>query len=471
MQIMYFFNKHSSMKWLVGLMSYFFLNSAQAAFYGPIPKCVRVTHAANHPANDDNSGNIFGVQAGYGTTGVWIGASDNNYANMRIPDPNITDTSFQPVGTVLSSSVKSFLEFAESAKYSPEQVLYKCPAGTQNVISEMYSTNGDYRFGGYDDMEVGQYFGMPGVYATKVKGLGFRITNLSTGEYFSHNWKARPLTGLDRDQYGNILVKAKNFSNIKVELIRIPDTHPNGNSHPNWSGYDVSEQFDDSQPIGYFAIRLPLSTNFDYLEGPTPGLNHKNHYPGWYAYWPATIGLYNGFTTRRLPTCKVSFVTPSVTFQKISVSELNTGSFSTSSFSVLYNCQSGSVSGTGQNQVSMFFLPTAANFKKAEELSLDYNGISTPYLLSENYDDQNTAKGVAVMFFDQTGRQLNFTNPNNYFSTLYNPGKIVPTGSSVGNNTYSMTFDAKLGKLPNKGDVNVTPGKYHATARVVMRVN
>ncbi|PXA73102.1 MULTISPECIES: fimbrial protein [Vibrio] len=470
MQIMYLFNKHGSIKWLLGLMSYFIINSAQATFYGPIPKCVRVSHAPGHAANKPNSGNLWGVQAEYGTTGVWTGATDTNYTNMTMADPNITDTSFQPVGTVLSSSIKSFLEFAESGKYSPEQVLYKCPAGAENVISEMYSTNGDYRFGGYDDMEVGQYFGMPGVYSTRVKGLGFRITNLSTGEYFSHNWKSRPLTGLDRDQYGNILVKAKNFSNIKVELIRIPDIHPNGNSSVTWSGYDVSKQFDDTQPLGYFAVRLPLSTNFNNLDGPTPGLNHKNHYPGWYQYWPATIGLYKSFTTRRLPTCRVNFVTPTVTFPRISVAELNIGSYSNASFSVSYNCQAGSVLGSGQDQVSMFFLPTAANFKKSEELSLTYNSISTPYLLSENYESENTAKGVAVTFYDQSGRQLSFSNPDNYFSVVHNPGRITPIGSPVGNNTYSMTFEAKLGKIP-KGNVNVTPGKYHATARVVMRVN
>ncbi|NAX35787.1 hypothetical protein CAG56_14560, partial [Vibrio sp. V29_P1S30P107] len=254
--------------------------TAQATYYGPIDKCVRIAHAPGSSLN--KPGGLYSVLPEYGTTGSWTGATDTNYVNMNIPNPNVGNINFQPVGTVLSSAVKTFLEFAESGKFSPEQVLYKCPANAENSIYEMYSTNGDYRWGGREDLEVGLYFGMPGVYSTKIKGLGFRITNLSTGEHFSHIWKARPLRGLDRDQYGNILLKAKDFSNIKIELIRIPDIHPNGNTSSIWSGYDITGKFTDAQPLGYFAVRLPLSTNLNDLNGPTPGLNHKTHYPGWY---------------------------------------------------------------------------------------------------------------------------------------------------------------------------------------------
>ncbi|NAX39599.1 hypothetical protein CAG53_02820, partial [Vibrio sp. V26_P1S5P106] len=169
--------------------------TAQATYYGPIDKCVRIAHAPGSSLN--KPGGLYSVLPEYGTTGSWTGATDTNYVNMNIPNPNVGNINFQPVGTVLSSAVKTFLEFAESGKFSPEQVLYKCPANAENSIYEMYSTNGDYRWGGREDLEVGLYFGMPGVYSTKIKGLGFRITNLSTGEHFSHIWKARPLRGLD----------------------------------------------------------------------------------------------------------------------------------------------------------------------------------------------------------------------------------------------------------------------------------
>ncbi|PCE65481.1 fimbrial protein [Salinivibrio sp. YCSC6] len=470
MQITYLLKKVVALPFIMGFLSYFALATHAQAFYGPIPKCVRISHAPSHPVNKPNSGHILGVQQEHGTTGKWIGATDTNYANMTIPNPNIADEDFQKVGTVLSSTVKSFIEFAESGRYSPDQVLYKCPASYKNSIYEMYSTNGDYRFGGYDEMEVGKFFGMPNVYSTKVKGLGFRITNLSTGEHFSHNWKARQLTNLDRDQYGNILVKAKNFSNIKLELIRIPDVHPSGNSHPKWSGYDITNQFDEKQPLGYFAVRLPLN-NANKLEGPRPGLNHKYHFPGWYAYWPGTIGLHKGFTVRRLPTCKINFITPSVTFPQISVNELNMGIYRTSRFSVSYNCQSGARRGSGRDQVSMSFLPSSANFKKAEDLSLVNNGISTPYLLTENYDSENSARGVAVTLYDQSGSQLNFSNPDKYLSSNFGQGKIIPEGNSIGNGIYNMEFEARLGKIPVVSKASISPGKYRATARVVMRVN
>jgi len=119
----------------------------------------------------------------------------------------------------------------------------------------------------------------------------------------------------------------------------------------------------------------------------------------------------------------------------------------------------------------MSFLPSSANFKKAEDLSLVNNGISTPYLLTENYDSENSARGVAVTLYDQSGSQLNFSNPDKYLSSNFGQGKIIPEGNSIGNGIYNMEFEARLGKIPVVSKASISPGKYRATARVVMRVN
>lgn len=437
---------------------------ANAAYYGPIDRCVRINH---DPTSSNNEpGRFESVLPEYGTTNRWSGASDRNYTNMDMPNVNIANLRFQPVGTVVGSSIKHFLDFAESGNFSPDQVLYKCPAAAEGQISEVYATNGDYQFGGRDDMEFGASFGMEHVYATYVTGLGFRLTNLSTGESFSHIWKARTLTGLDRDQDGNILVKAKNFSNIKIELIRIPDVNPN--THIT-SGWPVNGPFTNTQPLGYFALRLPKSSNMNNLSGPIPGRNSRSHFPGWHGDWPAAIGLYRSVSIQRGQTCLVNFITPTVKFLPITVMELNQGHVRRGRFSVSYECEQGAKRGTDAGEVSMFFLTTPEAFSAAKKLSLVNAGVSTPYLLSENYNADSTSKGIAVTLYDQSGKRLSFADPNQYFNQASNLAQIVPEGKNTGGLSYTMSFDVELSKIGN--GIKVTPGNYTSTARVVMRFN
>ncbi|OOE60100.1 fimbrial protein [Salinivibrio sp. IB282] len=446
------------MRILIGLLICAWVLASEAmASYEPIDHCYKISHSPSSYKN--KPGRAESVQPEYGTTNTWKGALDLNYANMAMPDVNIASLQFQPVGTVLGTAVKNFLDFAESGDFSPNQVLFKCPAAAAGRIFEMYSTNGDYKYGGRDDMEVGTAFGMEHVYSTYVKGLGFRLTNLATGEYFSPFWKARPLTGLDRDGNGNILVKAKDFSNVKIELIRIPDE----------SGYNDSHaSFANTQPLGYLATRMPLD-NLNSLAGPEPGRNHRTHFPGWYGDWPATIGLYKSVTMHRGKTCLVNFVTPTVTFPIISVMELSQGSVRRGQFSVSYQCEQGAERGVGPGEISMFFLTSPEAFATAQDLSLVEAGVATPYLLSENYHAETTAKGVAVTLYDESGTQLRFADPNRYFDRGANPAQMVPSGTQLGENRYIMSFEASLGQVGN--GIAITPGQYSSTARVVMRFN
>ncbi|WP_439437694.1 fimbrial protein [Salinivibrio costicola] len=445
------------MRIFIGLLICAWVLASEAmASYEPIDHCYKISHSPSSSKN--KPGRAESVQPEYGTTDIWVGALNTNYANMAMPDVNIASLQFQPVGTVLGTAVKHFLDFAEKGDFSPNQVLFKCPAAAAGRIFEMYSTNGDYKYGGRDDREVGAAFGMEHVYATYKKGLGFRLTNLATGEYFSPFWKARPLTGLDRDGNGNILVKAKDFSNVKIELIRVPDE----------SGVSAIESFNDAQPLGYLATRMPLD-NLNSLAGPEPGRNHRTHFPGWYGDWPATIGLYKSVTMHRGKTCLVNFVTPTVTFPIISVMELSQGSVRRGQFSVSYQCEQGAERGVGPGEISMFFLTSPEAFATAQDLSLVEAGVATPYLLSENYHAETTAKGVAVTLYDESGTQLRFADPNRYFDRGANPAQMVPGGTQLGENRYIMSFEASLGQVGN--GIAITPGQYSSTARVVMRFN
>jgi type 1 fimbria pilin len=117
----------------------------------------------------------------------------------------------------------------------------------------------------------------------------------------------------------------------------------------------------------------------------------------------------------------------------------------------------------------MFFLTSPEAFAEAQKLSLVDAGVSTRYLLSESYRADSTAKGVAVTLYDDSGKQLSFSDPNRYFERTYNPARLAPSGQNTGVRTYTMSFDVELGRVGN--GVQVTPGNYKSTARVVMRFN
>ncbi|MER3034373.1 fimbrial protein, partial [Salmonella enterica subsp. enterica serovar Infantis] len=78
---------------------------------------------------------------------------------------------------------------ATGTPYSSKQVLYRCNTADAGKLYEMYSTNGDSAFAGaFFTPEV------EGAYYDVERNVAVRMTNLSTGEYYSRFWKERQLT-------------------------------------------------------------------------------------------------------------------------------------------------------------------------------------------------------------------------------------------------------------------------------------
>lgn len=400
--------------------------------------------------------------------GGWTGATDDAGASGLPAVVNVNKSAFQPDGTVIASGSAAFVTLGKE-RYTPEQVLFRCDAADEDKLYEFYSTNGDSEFGGmYED---GKNFGLPGAYRTWFKGMLIRVTNAMTGKYYSRYWQSRQLGGLDRDRDGKILVKAKNFSDVKVELLRAS----NNNGSPHAGNYP------HSQPAAYIAFKGPgLDSN-----NLRDGADHASNYSGWYGQWPGAVNLYNRLSLRRAATCSVTTVTPNVVFPKITVTQLNQGEQTSVPFDIRFQCEQGAVdgglergfvSGTQRDQTAMGLLVPAANYQSAvaEGLTTSANGVT--FLLSDGYgSDSSVATGVGVALSDVRGNRMNFLSTDmvtggdgaaGWYPVL--DGATSTGGSDAdGAVPYIKTLVASLKKLPGK---SVMPGKVYAKAQVVIRV-
>lgn len=400
------------------------------------------------------------LSPGDGTAGPWYGSLDNNNGSLGLPGvvELSTASNFQPDGTLLAAATSSFSTFALNTGYDPERVLFRCAAADADQLFEMYATNGDNSYAGMN--EDGAIAGnVPSGFATYVRNVVIRLTNLSTGEYYSRLWKGRRLTNLDTDSSGRVLVKAKNFSNIYTELFRIDYARPGTNNAASYT-------YAYTQPNAYIAFKGPG------IYGPEEGTDSALNWPGWYLTWPASIGLYNYVTFRRTSICAVTNFTPTVILPRISVAELNNGSASSAEFSVDFQCQTDITSGVNAGAVAMGFLVPAANAAKAQTLGLMNGSGGVSHLVSDNYGVAGMASGVGIRIYRNNSPiyllSKNVTQTGNnggWYGILQ--GAQNMTGTVSGGNSYTENFRAELSKISGQ---TVTAGAVNAHAQVVIRV-
>lgn len=424
--------------------------------------CYRITAINNTPTSN------YYTEAGKGTAAAWAGSGDTTGSAGTLPTVvNINNTTFQPNGTLIASGIVSFLQ-AGSATYTPEQILFRCTADEAGKLYEYYATNGDSANAGY--YEVGAAYGLPESYRTYVNGMALRATNLATGEYYSRYWKARPLLNLDTDSRGWILVKAKNFSDTKVELFRL--TSANGPQ-------TAAGIYPESQPATYIAFKS--STNAPNL---TVGADSAYNYNGWYDQWPGAVNLYNRIYTRRSATCSVTNVTPTVIFPIITVAELKSGVTRQRPITIQFACQTGAPASTGvtaiasgvtAGQTAMGILVNPANAAAAVSAGFGTAGSGVSYLLSDGYGtDPNVAGGVGIQISRTNGTVMNLLSTLSGTVLGGNNAGWYPVlddatsgGAVNGVTTYTKTLNATLKALPGK---TVTAGKVSATAQVIIQV-
>lgn len=403
------------------------------------------------------------IAAGY-TAGSWTGGCDTCGGSTTISNVvSISSSStLMPSGTLLASATEEMLTSGRSGGYSSQQILYRCALTDAGSLFEMYSLRayspGDYT--GYlvtDEIEEGYY--------SYVKNVAFRLTNVSTGEYYSRYWKSREFTSDDWVQDDNyIYIPASAFSNVKVELFKI-------DSESHYSNSSTRYVYSYIYPIGRLAFKGPgLST-----ANLNAGDDSRTVILGYYANWPAVWQL-TGVTFVRGYTCTIIDYPSVVILPKISAASLNNGEYSQNDFSVSLSCEDSAISSVSTSSsssanVAMGFLVNHAEaVSAATSLGLtSTNGLT--YLLDTNYGSSGVASGVGIRIYDENGNALNLLSSNT--SATGNSGgwyayKDLTTSqedSTDGLTTYTGNFTASLEAISGE---TVTAGSVNAQLQVVV---
>jgi len=445
--------KNFSLIFLSVLMSWSFYGHAA----GTAGRCDRVTSTSSLSAS--------AIAAGY-TAKSWSGAGDSA-SQSSLGLPNIVSisslTSFQPSGTLLASSVATILTSGHRIAYEPKQILFRCNAEAANDgLFEFYATNGDDDYGGrYETAEV------PGAYFTYVQNVAIRLTNLTTGEYYSRYWKSRQLPEDDLYSDGTYTyVPASAFSNVFVELFKVEEVSRNPNNRRVYL-------YGRNQPAGYLAFKGG---------GRSPNLvdnaDHNSNHSGFSAAWPAGWSLTNYVTFVRGASCKVNDYPSRVLMPKITVNELNQGVTSRANFTVSLECESGAVSSTvtstdgnnGSANVAMGFLVNQSTaVSRAQELQLVNSSGALTWLLDTNYGTNGRAAGVGIRILDNNDNYLNLLPAKTAFGSGNNAGwygfkdLLTLSGSGKSSDVYTGNFTAELGMIPNQ---KVTAGAVNAQLQI-----
>lgn len=233
---------------------------------------------------------------------------------------------------------------------------------------------------------------MDGAYYDVAANVAVRLTNLTTGEYYSRYWKARQLTASDWYSDGTyIYIPASAFSNVLYEMFKIDSTRyyaSNSNRYvDNWT-----------QPRGYIAFKGPgLDTN-----NLKVGQDSLSYWYGFYRNWPAAWSTFSNVTYVRGALCEVQDYPSVVLLPTVSVNTLAAGGKSQAPFTITIQCESGAISGTSTStitsaNVAMGFLVNQSNaVTQARNLGLTTAGGGLTWLLDTHYGSSAAASGVGI---------------------------------------------------------------------------
>ncbi|MFB2668636.1 fimbrial protein [Shewanella xiamenensis] len=422
--------------------------------------CYRISY--NNELTDKNS--PYYVNPEFGTNAIWNGASDSNFGPTGLQNViGVVDTYFQPVGTLITKSPNTpMIQYGQAGGFHPEQVLYRCDAEDEGKIFESYATNSDNYLSGRSLVTEA---GVPShTYMLNSPNLGFRLWNDTAQEYVTRNWRYRPLTNLDRDDKNKILVKAKNFSSISVELIKISAPAITDGPYQPESFY--RDFYSYNQPLGYTTFVGPG------VPGCAEG-QLGTCYIGFHSSWPGNISIANQLSIRHKPMCYFRSVTPYVSFAPISATALKQGQRVPAQFILQYSCATGATFGTDAGMNAVGFKISSEAYQAAVKEGLTTAGTGVSKLLSKGYGvDPTIAIGVGIELRRESGEELFWlTNENNI-----NGGSMdgwhrlngVQVSTEPLSKVYEERFNVFLSK--NGSTIDVTPGKVYATAEVFIRI-
>ncbi|WP_179404581.1 fimbrial protein [Burkholderia guangdongensis] len=392
----------------------------------------------------------------------WAGAAD--VAGKNAYPMTVQITNFYPNGTLIGSGVASSndLGYEGVGSYSSEQVLFRCSPDSAGAMYEYFSTNGDNTTAG--KTEISSKTGITGSYTFPSPDMAFRVTNLTTGQIVSRYWQARPLAGLDTDSQGWFLVKAKNFSQYKVDLYQCKG---------------CGAYLSNNQPIAYVAF-MGGATGSVINKGLYPGADHNTNWTGWHDTWVGAVNPQPSLIKRTgQTTCAVLNTTPFVRFPVITAAELERGGSRQMPVKIDIQCEKAflpSWSGNQPRQTAMGILVRSANAQSAINAGLKTAGTGVRYLLSNGYGvDPSVARGVGVKLSRPDGSVVNFLT--NRYTTMggandgWEPAldDAIRGGQDDNWVYYSRTLNATFQAFA-PGQTAVTLGRYNATAEAVIQI-
>ncbi|WP_287019791.1 fimbrial protein [Herbaspirillum sp.] len=420
--------------------------------------------------------------------------SDGGSAQFWFGRINLASTVLQPAGTLLGSAVATA---AEASGISGDTLLWTCDLADAGQISEVFSTNGDDRVGGF--AEIGTQDGLSGFYRTWFPGVAIRLTHLRSGKVFSRYYQSARLENYDVDEASKkILIRARHLSPVKAEIARVSDLSP-GTGTSNWCGDRPDNRLQAAvpyrclQPNGYLMLRGP---GYNRASGDMDddGEDHATRFLFFGAANGIAFGMRQAATLSVLPSCVVQNVTPEVVFPTISEEELRQGETRQVEFTLAFRCDEGvntrppATAGTDDNQTAFGIQVSPGALAAARQLGYVNQDQGVRYLLSDYYGlDPSLAKGVGISLSDSDSQQpMQFLssplagqgmssplpagrNAGWYRLRTQNASRCLPSAPAAP--AYQFTVEkrltATLQRLPGQA---VAAGRVFATAYVIVKV-
>jgi len=408
---------------------------------------------------------------------------------------NLANASLQPPGTLLASVAVPSIMYTYSGA-NADTVLWTCDQRDidQKKVYFLVSVNADSRYAGWHEIKEDA---LPkGVYATWFDYVGLRLSigNVTLGRY----WQRVELPPIEADEHGKINIRLQHVPTLQAELYRhswpTPETGTEHGCLPvlRTPPVPTGTLYGCNEPSGYIQLAGP---GLEWAHDPVGG----DHRIGPWNFWAFDNGfgytLYHALTLGNTATCAVNSVDRQyVRFKPMSTQQLLAGDQASETINLIVACDNRDISGTGSNQTAIGLQVSPGAFAAAQRLEPGLlKGGGVEFLLSDHYGNPGVARGVGIGLFDRDDQPRRFVGmPGTVDHTI--PGwreDIVkhahPKGPDAGwypvlekanlvnisatghyLYLYEIRFKVKLMKLPQASEV--TPGKVHATAHVLVKV-
>lgn len=408
--------------------------------------------------------------------------ADNRSAQITLGNVNLSNTYFQPVGSLLASTVVPPTAYTYGGA-NATSVLWICDEADLSQLSFLVATNGDDRVGGYH--ETGLTDGLSGVYATWFAYVGLKQT--MSGVVIGRNWQSVPVSTYElipgkSPGQGKIQIRLQDIPPMQVELYRLSTIPPNSAVSNYCAGLGTKGLGYASATGTQYICGQPSS----YIQFVGPGLTHDNegddsasHYAFWGAYNGFGYTLNNGIVLSNNATCAVKNLTPRVIFPTMSIQELLAGGTREADISVQIECNYDVLSGITKGQTAIGIQVSPGAYLAAQKLNLVnvQGGVSA--LVSDNYGlDPRLATGVGITLKNGTTREpmvfvgqpgltgSGLSGEKAGWHPVLKDSKLI--GPSIEDYvSYSHTYTATLQQLPG---LVAKPGRVSATAYVLVKI-